>query len=85
MSELRARVRVGKRGVIVIPKDVREKLGISEGMVLEIKVEGNKIIINVKDLWSELRERGKRLKVNVDEAERELDEDEELWMERLKP
>jgi AbrB family looped-hinge helix DNA binding protein len=26
------RVRVGKRGVIVIPKDVRERLGIVEGM-----------------------------------------------------
>ena len=84
MNELRARVRVGKRGVIVIPKDIRERLGISEGMVLEMKVEGNKIIINIKDLWGELRERGKRIKVDVDEAERELDEDEDLWMERLK-
>ena len=84
MSELRARVRVGKRGVIVIPKEVRERLRISEGMVLEMEVEGDKIIIKVKDLWSDLRERGKRLKVNVDEAERELDEDEELWVKRLK-
>ena len=39
MALLRSRVRVGKRGVIVIPKEVREKLGIVEGMVLELNLE----------------------------------------------
>jgi len=29
------RVRVGKRGVIVIPKDIRERLGIEEGMTFK--------------------------------------------------
>ncbi len=77
------RVRVGKRGVIVIPKDVRERLGIVEGMTLELSVEGDKIILRVRDLWSELRRRGRKLKVNLDEAERELDEAEEEWLERL--
>lgn len=83
MNVLRSRVRVGKRGVIVIPKDIRERLGISEGMVLELRVEDDKIILRARDLWSELRQRGKRLKVDVDEAERELDEDEERWIRRL--
>ena len=84
MTALRYRVRVGKQGVIVIPKEVCERLGIREGMVLELRVEEGKVILETKDLWSELRERGKRLKVDVDEAERELSEDEEAWMERLK-
>lgn len=81
MSVLR-RVRVGRRGVIVIPKEVRDRLGIVEGMVLEMSVEEGKIVLRARDLWSELRERGRRLGVDVDEAERELDEDERPWLER---
>lgn len=77
------RVRVGKRGVIVIPKEVREKLGIKEGMVLELSVEKDRIVIKTRDLWSELRERGKRSKVDIDKAEREIDEDEVEWLERM--
>lgn len=77
------RVRVGRRGVIVIPKDVRERLGIEEGMTLELSVEGDRIILRVRDLWSELRERGRKLRVDLDQAERELDEDEEAWLKRL--
>ncbi|MCE4617982.1 MAG: AbrB/MazE/SpoVT family DNA-binding domain-containing protein [Desulfurococcales archaeon] len=76
------RIRVGKRGVIVIPKEVRERLGIEEGMVLELSVEEGKIVLRTRDLWSELRERGRKLKVNIEEAERELDEDEESWLKR---
>ncbi len=84
MAKLRARVRVGKRGVIVIPREIREKLGISEGMVLDLKVEGDVIILSTRDLWDELRRRGRKLRVDIDEAERELDEEEEVWLERLK-
>ncbi len=80
-----SRVRVGKRGVIVIPKEVREKLGIVESMVLELNLEGDRIVLKTRDLWSELRERGRKLKVSVDEAEKELDRDEEEWVKRLKP
>ncbi|MCE4628860.1 MAG: AbrB/MazE/SpoVT family DNA-binding domain-containing protein [Desulfurococcales archaeon] len=76
------RIRVGKRGVIVIPKEVRERLGIEEGMVLELSVEEGKIVLRTRDLWSELRERGRKLKVNIEEAERELVEDEESWLKR---
>ncbi|BES82683.1 hypothetical protein PABY_22500 [Pyrodictium abyssi] len=83
LTGLRTKVRVGRRGVIVIPKGIRERLGIVEGMVLELSVEGDRIVLRAKDLWSELRERGKRLRVNIDEAEKELDEDEERWVERL--
>ncbi|RLE71829.1 MAG: AbrB family transcriptional regulator [Thermoprotei archaeon] len=79
------KIRIGKRGVIVIPKDIREKMGLEEGSILDLQVEGDKIVLKAKDLWSELRRRGRKLKVNVEEAERELDEVDELWLERLKP
>jgi len=78
------KIRVGKRGVIVIPKEIREKLGFKEGTILDLQVEGNKVILQVRDLWSELRKRGRELKFDVDEAERELDEAEEMWLGRLK-
>lgn len=77
------RVRVGKRGVVVIPKDVRERLGIREGMVLELRVEGGRIILERGDLWSLLRLRGRRLRVDLEEAEEEIDRVEEEWLERL--
>ena len=84
MVSQRSRVRVGKRSVIVIPKRIREKLGISEGTVLELSVEGDKLVLRARDLWGELRERSRRLKIELDEAERELDEAEKRWIERLK-
>ena len=85
ISEILVKIRIGKRGVIVIPKDIREKMGLEEGSILDLQVEGDKIVLKAKDLWSELRRRGRKLKVNVEEAERELDEVDELWLERLKP
>ncbi|RLE79436.1 MAG: AbrB family transcriptional regulator [Thermoprotei archaeon] len=78
------KIRVGKRGVIVIPKEIREKIGLEEGTILDLRVEGNKIILQARDLWSELRRRGRKLKFDIDEAEREIDEAEEAWLERLR-
>ena len=76
------RVRVGKRGVVVIPKEVREKLGITEGMFLELEIRGDEVVLKARDLWSELRRRGKGLKVDLEEAEREITEDDEAWLKR---
>jgi len=68
----------------VIPKSIRERLGIEEGMTLDLEVEDGKIVLYVRDLWSELRERGRRLRVDLEEAEEEVTEAEEAWLERLK-
>jgi len=76
-------VRVGKRGTIVIPKKVRDRLGIKDGDVLTMRMENNRIIIEVVDLWSELRRRGRHIKIDADELERELDEEDEAWMKKL--
>lgn len=76
MSRRHSRVRIGKHGVIIIPKEIREELGLREGMVLDLEVEKNKniIILKIKDLWGELRARGIKLRIDLDAAEKELDE-----------
>jgi AbrB family looped-hinge helix DNA binding protein len=38
-------VRVGRRGQIVLPKAVREALGVNEGDQLWVEVEGNRVIL----------------------------------------
>jgi len=38
-------VRVGRRGQMVLPKAVREALGVTEGDQLWVEVEGNRIIL----------------------------------------
>ncbi len=39
------RGRIDKRGRIVIPREMREKLRIEEGEELEIRLEGDRIVI----------------------------------------
>ena len=39
------RVKVSSKGQIVIPKEIREKLGIAKGSILNVKLEGKKIIL----------------------------------------
>jgi AbrB family looped-hinge helix DNA binding protein len=76
------KVRVGKRGVVVIPKSVRERLGIKESAFLELDVAGDSLVLKVKDLWTELREKGNGVKFDVDAFERELGGVEEEWLRR---
>jgi len=73
---------MGKRGVIVVPKIVRESLGLKEGMVLELEVKGDELVLRMRDLWAELRAREEGTKFDVDTFERELDEAEDKWLER---
>jgi AbrB family looped-hinge helix DNA binding protein len=66
---------VRKRGVVVIPKSIREALGIGEGDVLRVSVEEGKIILSKESFWEKLFDSAKGL-YSPDEAELELDEDE---------
>ncbi|AGA70083.1 transcriptional regulator, AbrB family [Desulfitobacterium dichloroeliminans LMG P-21439] len=45
MAAISRRVFVQKRNLISLPRDIREKLNISEGDVLDIRMDDNKIII----------------------------------------
>ena len=44
-------VKVYKKGIVVLPKSVREEAGIEEGMLLEVTVEEDKIVLKPLDLW----------------------------------
>jgi AbrB family looped-hinge helix DNA binding protein len=45
MPRKRNIVRVGRRGQMVLPKAVREALGVTEGDQLWVEVEGNRVIL----------------------------------------
>jgi len=59
---LALKVRVGKKGYIVIPKSIREVAGVKEGEELVVGVEGGRIIlepvrkVDLKELRQEMRE-----------------------------
>lgn len=55
-------VEVKKKGVIIIPKAVRDLLGIKEGSKLKLEVKGGKIILEPEK------------KIDVGEVERNLEE-----------
>lgn len=66
------KVRIGKKRVLVIPKVIAKALNIDEGTVVEITVEGDKIVIKpVKDaIWLSLY--GKKVtQVTLKELEKE--------------
>lgn len=62
-------VRVGRKGVIVIPVDVREALGIVEGSLLSLELSGGAIVLKpLKPLRIKL---GARVQEIVRESKRE--------------
>ena len=76
------KIRVGSKGTIVIPEELRAKAGIAEGDILEISMR-EKAIVVVKDMkWQELH--GCARGIKVEEVEKELDEAEKLWEKRSK-
>lgn len=76
------KVRVGSRGTIVIPKEIREKSGIVEGDVLEISLKERTIVLTKDNTWAKFHGCAKGL-ITVEKIERELDEDEKIWEKRL--
>ncbi|MBI4257750.1 MAG: AbrB/MazE/SpoVT family DNA-binding domain-containing protein [Thaumarchaeota archaeon] len=77
------KVRVGARGTFVIPKKIRQAQSIEEGDLLEIMVEDDKLVLSKDRLWEKFRDSAKGL-TKPEEVERELDEDDRLWENRLK-
>jgi AbrB family looped-hinge helix DNA binding protein len=47
-------VKVHRRGIIVIPAEVRRRLNIKEGSVIELEVEGDKIVLKRKMTLSDM-------------------------------
>jgi AbrB family looped-hinge helix DNA binding protein len=65
---------VRKRGVIVIPKTIREELGIEEGDMLRVSLEEDKIILSKESFWEKLFNSAKGI-YSPDDAKLELDAD----------
>jgi len=72
-------IKVHKKGIIVLPKIVREALNIEEGTLLELRVEDGKILLEPLDLWERV---WRCCSGSAEEAEKELDE-EEFWRKRV--
>jgi AbrB family looped-hinge helix DNA binding protein len=53
------RVKVGARGQVVIPKELRESLGLRHGSVLEVDVGEDELVLRPADPVRELRGMGK--------------------------
>ncbi len=72
-------IKVYKRGIIALPRSVRERLKIEEGTLLEVYVESGKLVLKPLDLWDRV---WKCCNGSAEEAERELDREEEYWRKR---
>ncbi len=76
----KAIIKVHKRGIIVIPKRIREMLSIDEGTLLELRIENGKILLEPLDLWGRM---WKCCQGSAEEAEEELGREEEnFWAKR---
>jgi len=69
------KTKVSSKGQVVIPKEIRERLGIRPGTILNVKVEGKKIILEPTseppDIFVELGERSEEI---LQELRRESEE-----------
>ena len=74
-------VKVYRKGIIVLPKSIREKAGIEEGMLLEVSAENGVIVLRRLDLWDRVWGCG-RGRGSAEEAEQELDREEEVFWGR---
>ncbi|RLI82392.1 hypothetical protein DRP07_05320 [Archaeoglobales archaeon] len=59
------KVKASSKGQIVIPKDIRDKLGIRAGSVFEVTLEGNRIVLEPSakppDVFVELGEESEKI------------------------
>ena len=44
-------VKVYRKGIVVLPKSVRERAGIREGMLLTVEVRDGEVVLRPLDLW----------------------------------
>lgn len=45
-------VKVQQKGIIVLPRSLRERAGIKEGMLLRVEVRNGEMVLRPVDLWS---------------------------------
>lgn len=68
--------RISKKGQVVIPKEIRDALGIKAGDIVFFRLEGGKILIDVtKQRMKEILKSGKPLDEKSVEFQRKLREE----------
>lgn len=72
---LKATVRVGRRGVVVIPKALREKVGIEEGGEVVVEVVGDSIVLRPL--------KPKVVDIDPEDLHRIIAEEKRKWEKRL--
>ncbi len=66
---------MGKKNMLYIPKNIAEAVGLREGVAVKLKVEDNRIIVEVVPDPFELALRGPKFaKISFEEFERESEE-----------
>ncbi len=66
---------MGKKNMLYIPKSIAEAVGLREGVAVKLKVEDNRIIVEVVPDPFELALRGPKFaKISFEEFERESEE-----------
>ena len=61
-------IKVYKKGIIALPRNIRERLKIEEGALLEVYVEDGKLVLKPLNLWGRV---WKCCRGSTEEAERE--------------
>ena len=70
------KTKVSSKGQVVIPKEVRDRLGIKPGTILDVKVEGRRIVLEPAleppDIFVELGEKSEEIlrELKVESEER---------------
>ena len=73
---------MGARGMIVIPKKLREQFGVRQGDVLNLEPRKGVILMRKDKLWEKLKGSARGL-TTAEDAEKDLDVEEREWEKRL--
>ena len=74
-------VKIGKKGEIRPPKELRKILGMSAGERVKLIMKNKQLIMEVIPSSSELLTREKLYKTSFDELERESEHQQKVWEE----
>lgn len=79
------KVKLGRKGQVVIPKEVREALGLKEGDVLLVGVEGERVVLITPEEYAK-RTKGALRGVwgGREEISAHLEKEREEWEESLR-
>ena len=77
---LERRIRVGKKRALYLPREILEAVGLHEGDLIIVRVEGNRIVVErAPDAFLLAARRSKWASTTVEEFEEERESEQEEW------